>query len=208
MPPRQRPKLLPVPPTRPAHDVSPSLRLSVPPPLPLRHSATLPLLIATLLLCACQASNPAHNAQVPAGGVRTPFAPASIRVHPLTHFDRDADGRAVLVAHVELLDAWNDTVKGVGALELQLYRPLGASGAVASQELAWRLDLNDAETNATLYDPATRTYRIQLGGLPAWVEPLVDRRGESGRAVIRAVLRTLDPQGGDRVLRDELSIGG
>ncbi len=47
------------------------------------------------------------------------------------------------------------------------------------QDALWSFDLNELKTNNALYDPATRTYRLQLGDLPAWA---VDLGGDKGNA--------------------------
>lgn len=139
-----------------------------------------------------------------------PFAPASLRVHPLTHLARDDQGRAMIVCHIEFADRWGDTTKGIGQLAVRLYRPLGASGKSARQEAAWDIDLTDLQYNATLYDPVTRTYRVQLGGLPGWVGDLVGgdelAPGPSRRVILRVALTTWSAGGRETVLRDEMTI--
>jgi len=138
------------------------------------------------------------------------FAGESVRVHPLTHFDLGDGGRGAngvaLACHVEVRDRWGDPVKVVGSLQIQLYRPVsGLDSAREVQELVWDLDLNDLERNAAWFDPVTRTYRLRLTGLPVWAERMA--RGEAGettRLRVRAVLRTVGPDGRERVLRDDL----
>lgn len=136
-----------------------------------------------------------------------PFAPATLRLHPLTRLGRDDQGRALIVCHIELADRWGDTTKGIGQLAVQLYRPVGASGQSARQDASWDIDLTDLELNASLYDPVTRTYRVQLGGLPGWVEGVIDGASGSPRGVIvRVALTTWLADGRAAVLRDELTI--
>ena len=144
-----------------------------------------------------------------APAVPNPFAPASLRIHPLTRVDRDNAGAAWIYCHLELRDAWGDTCKGVGALQLQLYRPVGgrASG-LGTQELAWDIDLSDLDKNASFFDPATRTYRFPLQNAPAWVLDVLDPTKRDARVRLRAVLTTTDPQGQPRFLQDEYTIGG
>ncbi|MFI4898387.1 MAG: hypothetical protein ACIARR_11235, partial [Phycisphaerales bacterium JB059] len=77
--------------------------------------------------CARPGSLPRES--MPATGQLTggPFAPASMRVYPLTQIERTGEGEARLVLHLELRDAWGDTVKGIGNLQVQLLRG-GAGG--------------------------------------------------------------------------------
>jgi hypothetical protein len=139
-----------------------------------------------------------------------PFVPRSIRIFPLTRLDMDERGRAIIVCHVEMKDRWGDGVKSAGTLEVQLYRSEGASDV---QESRWSVDLNDLDLNAALYDPASRTYRVQLGDLPAWVAAMA-ARSEQGASIsagesrlrLRAVLRLHDDGGRESVLRDDYVI--
>lgn len=166
--------------------------------------------------CAVRPKSPLAHQSAGPGGVQNPFAVASMHIHPLTRLDHDTAGALILVCHLEFKDAWDDTCKGVGKLSVQLYRPSGgrASG-LGSQELAWDVDLGSLDTNAALYDPATRTYRIPLDGVPGWVaagsgpgaanQPNQDR--DLPRARLRAVFTTPGPRGEERVLEDEYPIG-
>lgn len=134
-----------------------------------------------------------------------PFVPAQLIIHPLTRLDNDSTGKLWLYCHVEFRDAWGDTIKAVGKLQIQLYKPVGgrASG-LGSQELVWNVDLGDLEQNASLYDPATRTYRLPLENPPAWTA----RAGRDGaRARLRAVLVTPGPRGERRTLESEFALG-
>lgn len=134
------------------------------------------------------------GAEVLRSGVVTPFAPAAIRVHPLTQISRDGAGSPVIVLHIELLDAWRDGVKGVGLLRVDV------SGEGESRR--WDVNLYDMSINAPAYDPATRTYRLQLEKLPAWLS----ERGGQARARIRATLQTLDSRGEAIELFDEVDL--
>ncbi len=131
------------------------------------------ILMSVLGLTACAGPGPGVRTpeivdpRVQASAVRTPFAPHAIRIHPLTQISRDARGEPVISLHLELLDAWGDGVKGVGTLTVLV------SGA--GQGRRWDVDLLDLTTNAAAYDPATRTYRLQLGGLPDWLRVRDDR---------------------------------
>ena len=145
-----------------------------------------------------------------AATVITPFAPASIQIHPLTRVDVDSKGRVWIICHLEMRDAWGDTCKGTGKLEVQLYRPAGGrAGGIGIQDLSWAIDLSDLDRNASLYDPATRTYRLQLQDPPSWVADSLDPKSQSTPSVrLRAVLATHGPKGEDKLLQNEYTIGG
>ncbi len=115
------------------------------------------------------------------------FTPEAIRIHPLTHIeaappaeesgDRRAGGDAsMLILHLEVTDGWSDTIKAMGSLRVDLFRPgAGVSPGIETQTLAWDVtDLMDPETNSRRFDRATRTYRLPLRG-PAWMSTWLDR---------------------------------
>ena len=131
------------------------------------------------------------------------FAPASLRVYPLTHGETSEDEGTRLVLHLELRDAWGDTVKGIGRLQVQLLRG-GNLGGGGRDERMWEVDMRDPEINAAYYDPATRTYRVQLRDLPPWAIEQSQRR--DGRLRVLAVYNTPAPDGSERFLRDEYTI--
>jgi hypothetical protein len=140
-------------------------------------------------------------------GLVRPFAPQSLRIHPLTHVDRTARGELEILCYIELRDAWQDTCKATGKLSIQLYQPVGgrASGRGALAQ-HWEIDLSDLDRNRDLFDQATRTYRLPLSEAPAWLEG----RGENELPVarLRAVLITTGPRGEERVLQDEVPLEG
>lgn len=154
---------------------------------------------ASLAGCAVR---PGVDLDSPAGpntGTPYPFAPASMEIHPLTRLTQDSSHRPLLIGHVEFKDAWGDTCKVFGNLQVQLYR--GTPGeAVGVQELRWDVDLSDLERNAALFDPATRTYRLPLQDVPEWAgagsEP-------GGRLRLRAILTSVDAKGRPATLEDE-----
>lgn len=130
-----------------------------------------------------------------------PFAPKAMRVHPLTHAEIDAQGQARVIVHVELKDAWGDTVKGIGRVQAQLW----SEGAGPGDAERWDVDLRALSENATFYDPATRTYRIVLGGLPAWMQSAI-RSGEGPGGRLRVLFLTSEVDGTAVVLRDEFVV--
>jgi len=141
------------------------------------------------------------------------FAPHSLRVFPLTRLGRDESGEPAIVCHVELRDRWGDSVKALGQMQVQLYRPGEGIGAgSAAQILKWDIALDDERVNAQSFDPATRTYRLVLVGLPDWIGERVDPAAEGEirqrvRLEVRAVFQTLGPNGEERVLRDGMVLG-
>lgn len=127
-----------------------------------------------------------------------PFEPVALRIYPLTRLERDDRGKPQLVLHTELKDEWGDTVKGVGALTVQLLRPQGTPADDARAEVRWDVPLWSAEDNARHYDPSSRTYRIVLGNVPDWAT--------QGPVRLTAQLETPRTDGTMRRLWDELEL--
>lgn len=168
-------------------------------------------LAAAMLLCltlvaasGCLRPKPYPDRAARAGGPNAvapnPFAPVSIRIHPLTRMLPMADesaNEASIEAHLELLDAVGDSVKGAGELALELYREGGPASGVgeAGQVQRWSLNLSDLRVNADAYDRVTRTYRVILTGAPSLVR---QRQGFALRA------RLTTPDG--RQLSDEAEL--
>jgi hypothetical protein len=144
-----------------------------------------------------------------ATGVKNPFGPATLSIHPLTRVDRDEAGRLWIICHIELRDVWGDSCKGAGKLQVQLYKPTGGrAGGPGIQELTWDVDLSDLKLNASLYDPATRTYRLPLEDPPAWlVASTTDRKSDLPIARLKAVLVTTGVKGDEKILTDEFALG-
>lgn len=171
--------------------------------------------IPALALCGCLADDPKPPViQVPAGN--NPFAPVSLRVHPLTHVQLEGDAKPSIICHVEVRDAWGDSAKCLGTLSIRLFGPPAAAAAAGSAEGAatagdreinrWDVNLNDLETNAAMFDPATRTYRIQLIGGPVWLAGFAPRPAEGTPApkVSRAILQATLSWGPDQAMSDDL----
>jgi len=144
----------------------------------------------------------ARAAGVPAN---EPFAPVSIRVHPLTHAEGPTAGgppdRGLIVLHYELMDRYGDVVKSIGKLRVQLYKPGASDTSVERQELAWEVAaLADPDENSMRFDRATRTYRIPLIA-PAWVAA---RRASGTTGLkVRVVYTVIGPDASERYLEDE-----
>ncbi|MDX2147074.1 MAG: hypothetical protein SFZ23_06085 [Planctomycetota bacterium] len=132
-----------------------------------------------------------------------PFAPDSIRVFPLTRVDRDESGQARVVLHVECRDKWGDTTKSLGTLRVLLFETEGRPDAgIARQTLTWDIGLANLDYNAGLFDPATRTYRVNLLNLPEWMTRALDEGGAK-KHVIRLKVLLEDPNSSRRSLAGE-----
>jgi hypothetical protein len=143
------------------------------------------------------------------GGPSTDGAlrPVSVRIHPLTRFARTDDGQTELVCHVELKDRFQQSVKGLGLLRFELYRPGDGSGQGGGevQECIWSVDLSDPGTNAAAYDDlVTRTYTVRLGSLPESIQRWLieaEAGGQSaGWLTLRAYFSPSEPGGRPQVL--------
>lgn len=164
-------------------------------------------MVAVGLFGCAGGPGPSKAGPVVAAPAGEPFAPVVVRIHPLTHADAAAPGlpadRCVLVLHFELKDRFGDTVKGLGKLRAELYRPGPAPGA-EKQELSWEFaELANPERNAARFDQATRTYRVPLSA-PRWVAERVARPGgEATWLKVRVVFTAIDAAGSERFLEDE-----
>lgn len=140
-----------------------------------------------------------------------PFDPATMRIHPLTHMQKQADisGASAdssqptkvegsrINCFVEFKDRWGDTCKALGTLQVQLYRPAVEPGQ-ERQDAKWDADLTDLAKNADWFDPVTRSYRLQLQ-VPLWLgDPVKD-----GQIKLRVVFTPSSDDGESRKLRDE-----
>jgi hypothetical protein len=168
------------------------------------------LLAPALLLPACadtgrQKDLPVANDVI----VAYPFAPTALRIHPLTHIESgwekagEAPERSQLILHFELLDRYGDSVKGLGALRVELYRPAAAAGpGMESQDLSWDVaGMELPEANTRRFDMATRTYRVPLVA-PTW---LAEAANKGERVRVRVIMRTPGAEG-ERILEDEYLI--
>lgn len=93
-----------------------------------------------------------------------PFWPWSMRVHPLTQYREDrVTGRLIIETRVEFVDAWGDTCKALGQLDIELYDgDSPSSDAIIRWDDDPDLDLNDLDVNHQRYDIVTRTYLFRL----------------------------------------------
>jgi hypothetical protein len=160
-------------------------------------------MVAVLAAGGCGVPPPKPFRDIPGEGpITNPFVPASMIIHPLTRLDTDASGKRWLYCHIEFRDSWGDPVKATGKLDVELYRPSGTRG-LGRQETVWTIDMADLDQNASLYDPATRTYRLPLENPPAW---LSQPTPEGPRARLRAVLVTGGAREGERILEAEFPL--
>lgn len=159
------------------------------------HSFSLRLFFASslLFLSACTHNpTPSHYT----GGPAYPFAPASLRIHALTHIEAADDGAPVLLCYVELLDRFGDGVKGAGPVTVTLRRP----AEPAEAPLVWNIDLADMGVNFETFDRATRLYRFQLGQLPRWA-----LESPRPRAIVYVAMAAVGGEEG-RTIDDEFEV--
>src|SRR5205809_166521 len=99
-------------------------------------------------------TTPTPPATAPPPAPAPPLAPERLRIHPLTRVTTEAtpDGpQQQIVCHLELKDRFGHSVKALGRLRVELYRPATAdagSPVSETQELIWDIDLRDPVENA------------------------------------------------------------
>ncbi len=172
--------------------------------------SALGLLLSALISCGSPPRMGGDvSTEVPIG--TWPFAPSSLRVYPLTHLERGEDNKGRVICHIELKDRWGDSSKGVGALRIAMYGPgTGQPGGASVQLAKWEVNLSDLARNTALFDPATRTYRIQLTGVPEWVARLAAggeaAKGLASGVTLQATLSVVGPDGRVADLKDEFVV--
>lgn len=99
-----------------------------------------------------------------------PYAPATLRIHPLTHvaaprmnapmpgYSPAVASAGVLEVFIELLDVDGFDTRGVGSLAVTVT----PRGDASLPTLSWTVDLEDPSTNRRYFDWVTRTYRLPL----------------------------------------------
>ncbi len=148
------------------------------------------IMIGSSCLGACAPGSSGERFQLDAASAQWPYAPASIRVHPISRIKYDrATGQAIVQARIEFLDPDGFSTRGVGKLTISLTGP-SDEGVMLMSKTEWECDLNDLELNRQYYDEVTRTYQVTLKLTPQIDVPFEPR--------LRAVLDT--PQG--RTLSD------
>lgn len=143
------------------------------------------LTLTILLCCSLQGCSQRPGTGRIASGTTTadwPFAPTSIRIHPISRIKMDREsGDAVVQARVELLDPDGFPTRGLGTLSLTLSGQ-SDDGVMLMSQTQWECDLDDLELNRQYYDEVTRTYLIKLELSPRMDVPWEPR--------LRAVLVT------------------
>lgn len=140
------------------------------------------------------------------------FAPSRVRIHPLTHVDASGS-RGVLVLHYELRDRFGDSIKVLGELKVELYKPgPGVMGSMESREASWTVgETLVPEGNSERFDRTTRTYRVQLFA-PAWVREWASADAATRASVpwvkVRVLYTALDADGNPKTLTDEFVVQG
>lgn len=146
-----------------------------------------------------------------------PFLPVRVLVHPLTRAGLDASGGRTLRVHFVFLDAWNDSVKTVGRVQVQLFAS-GRWQGEAIEPVAWdEINLSDLEANQRHYDPITRTYVLEVGeeAMPPWLpgaladlervaeQPDEPVRSRAGRLTLRVVFMLETAGGSERITSND-----
>ncbi len=172
--------------------------------------------IALLPLVACSSMGKPKD---PIAATAHPFDPVTLRIHPLTHVDstgpKIGPDQCLLVLHFELRDRYGDLVKGLGHLQVEMYKPgAGVSPGIETQALPWAPPgMDDPAENSGRFDTSTRSYRLPLSS-PRWVydwlkpENAADRGGSPGWLKVRVTLTVKDADGNPRLLTDEYVIQG
>ena len=142
-----------------------------------------------------------------------PFVPNRVVIHPLTRAGQTRDGAWRLRVHFFFLDAWDDQVKGLGRVQVQLFAD-GRWEGEPIEPVAWEeINLNDLASNRRHYDPVTRTYVLEVAqdAMPTWLaralaeleskqdEPSEAYRTFAGQLTIRVVHES-DVASGERVV--------
>lgn len=96
------------------------------------------------------------------------FPPVSMGIHPLTRIVRDTEtGHSRIEAHIELIDAYDHFVKGLGSF---LFESASLEGEPLEHPdgsaIHWQIDARTPSAASEPFDPLTRTYRFVLTGVP------------------------------------------
>lgn len=88
------------------------------------------------------------------------FAPVSMRIYPSTRFVID---RNILEAQIEFFDQMKDSIKAIGSLRLELFKP-GRTGADSVGRLmyTWDVSILTLKEQQSHYSTITKTYSFQL----------------------------------------------
>lgn len=101
--------------------------------------------------------------------------PTKVVVSPLTRVGIDPSGDAALFLHIDFRDSEDRSIKAFGLLRAELFQAAApatpaADPSAAQPARSWDADLADPVRNSLSYDEMiTRTYTINLGGIPEWL---------------------------------------
>lgn len=92
-----------------------------------------------------------------------PLRPVAMRFHPFTRM-KQVDGDWMIEARLELTDVAGDVCKGVGEFRFELYAdPATESRSGNERRLyQWFVSIERIPDNTRLWDPVSRTYRLDL----------------------------------------------
>lgn len=132
--------------------------------------------LAATLLAGCVTVSESNPTPPLIKGTRAATGtPVKVVVSPLTRVGTDPSGDAALFLHVDFRDSEDRSMKAFGKLRAELFQaaPPATSAAdpsAAQPARSWDADLADPVRNALSYDEMiTRTYTINLGGIPEWL---------------------------------------
>jgi len=95
-----------------------------------------------------------------------PFAPTSMRIHPLTRVTSNPDNpdQIQIDLRIELNDRFGDTTKGIGTIRIKLFPRLSENekGTSETRLALWTPEFMDVDKNSQLFDRVTRTYHFLL----------------------------------------------
>ncbi len=178
-----------------------------------RRSACALLIVAGAVTGACETYDlppGSRPVQIPSTNVPplnvgeidlSPLVVERIRVHPLTRWE-DVEQDPRLIVHVELRDRYGHAVKGFGELRIQL-----EGRGERDEPAVWAIDLINPDNNARYYDDLiSRTYQVSVTGLPGWVRDWLSEAEPDDWMRVNAYFRTVDAEGRERVLHDDLRV--
>ena len=115
-----------------------------------------------VILAGCDTTPRSGRSPAVREAITWPYAPASIRVHPISRIKIDPEtGQAHVKAHIEFLDIDGFSTRGIGRLEFVLSGQ-GDGSTVSISKTTWECDLNNPDTNSEYFDEVTRAYLATL----------------------------------------------
>jgi hypothetical protein len=123
--------------------------------------------------------------------------PVSLAVSPLTRVGQEGMGGPSLFLHLDFRDASGKSVKAFGRVRVELFEPgsAGTDSKTQAVKQAWDVDLSDALKNALTFDEMiTRTYTINLTGIPDWLLQWA-KKGEGSGGTPPSIIVQFAPSG-------------